>query len=316
MFHIIKPGTNFDFASKSKLFISISIVLIIITIILFFKKGLNYGIDFTGGAEIQVNIPVSTSELRKTLEDGGLESFKIQQIGEKKEQDFIIRARQSEDLNQVASEIQSILNKKDVKFEIERIDVVGPAAGNILRKKGFLAMFYALFAILIYVGVRFDSRYAPGAVIALFHDTTIIIGFFILTGIQFDLTILAAILALIGYSNNDTIIVYDRIRETIYHNPDLSIEKAVNKAINSTLGRTIMTSITTLLVVSSLYFFGGSVIKNFALTLMIGIIIGTYSSIFIASSMIIIFTRYRNNMKKKSRYKRQAYNVRSDPKTY
>ncbi len=177
---------------------------------------------------------------------------------------------------------------------MQGVDVVGPTAGGNLRKSGFLSMFYALLAILVYVAIRFDSRYAPGAVLALFHDTVITIGIYILTQKQFDLTILAALLALIGYSNNDTIIVFDRVREEVKSNPSLSIEAAVNRAINETLGRTLLTSMMTFVTVLSLWLFGGSVIENFAFTMMVGIVVGTYSSIFIASSVVIFMTHWQS----------------------
>jgi preprotein translocase subunit SecF len=153
-------------------------------------------------------------------------------------------------------------------------------------------MFYALVCILIYVTIRFDYRYSPGAVLALFHDSVITLGVFIITQKQFDLQILAAILALIGYSNNDTIIVYDRVRETVHQHPELSIDQAVNRAVNETLGRTILTSLCTFLTVFALWLMGGKVIEDFAFTLMVGIIVGTYSSIFIASSMVIAITHH------------------------
>jgi len=155
-----------------------------------------------------------------------------------------------------------------------------------------LSMFYALLCILIYVHFRFDYRYSPGAVLALFHDTVVTLGIFMITQKQFDLQILAALLALIGYSNNDTIIVYDRVRETVERHPELSIDKAVNRAINETLGRTLLTSLCTWISVFSLWLLGGKVIEDFAFTLMVGIAVGTYSSIFVASSLVIFMTEF------------------------
>jgi preprotein translocase subunit SecF len=154
-------------------------------------------------------------------------------------------------------------------------------------------MFYALLCILLYVSFRFDTRYSPGAVLALFHDSVITLGIFIITQKQFDLQILAALLALIGYSNNDTIIVFDRLRETLHQHPELSIAEGVNRAVNETLGRTILTSLCTFLTVFALWLFGGKVIEDFAFTLMVGIVVGTYSSIFIASSFVIYMTEYQ-----------------------
>ena len=302
MFEIIRHGTQYDFVGKRKIFAGVSIVATLLTVGLFFTKGLNYGIDFTGGAEVQIRVPQTweISNVRTELEKADIPGLRVQQIGELQDHQFLVRAQGDEkSLNAVSGKIAAQLGKtaKEGKalteFEIQRQDVVGPAAGESLRKSGFLSMFYALLCILIYVNIRFDSRYSPGAVLALLHDSVITIGVFILTQKQFDLQILAAILALIGYSNNDTIIVYDRVRETIHAFPKLSIEEAVNRSINETLGRTILTSLCTFLSVFALWAFGGKVIEDFAFTLMVGIVIGTYSSIFIASNIVIFMTHYQ-----------------------
>ncbi len=322
MFEIIRSGTNIDFVGKRNLWMGLSVVAIVGTIILFFTKGLNYGIDFTGGAEIQIKVPQSwdIGKVRTDLEEGGLKDAKVQQIGDPSQSQYMIKTQGDESsLNKVAAQVEGALAKQLHKgeYEMQRVDVVGPAAGSSLRMSGFLSMFYALLCILVYVGIRFDYRYAPGAVLALFHDTVLTLGIFILTQKQFDLQILAALLALIGYSNNDTIIVYDRVRETVAHNPSLSIESAVNRAINETLGRTILTSFCTFLTVFALWAFGGKVIEDFAFTLMIGIVVGTYSSIFIASSVVIIMTHYQQkkaSSQKPGAKKKRAYTVRPEPK--
>lgn len=304
-FEIIPHGLNIDFVGKRKLWMGISIALVIVTSVLFFTKGLNYGIDFTGGAEVQVKAPKGwdIGKLRESLEKGGFTSFKVQQIGVDTDEQFLVKTQGDEKhLNTTSTRIEDALKANGASsgsYEIQRVDVVGPAAGSSLRMSGFLSMLYALLCILVYVAIRFDSRYAPGAVLALFHDTVITIGIFILTQKQFDLQILAALLALIGYSNNDTIIVYDRVRETVAGNPKLSIAEAVNKAINETLGRTILTSLCTFITVFSLWIFGGKVIEDFAFTLMIGIVVGTYSSIFIASSIVIFMTEWMHKKEAK-----------------
>ncbi|MFZ9594539.1 MAG: protein translocase subunit SecF [Bdellovibrionia bacterium] len=297
MLELIRPGIQVDFMGKRHLWMGFSLVAILATFVLLATKGLNYGIDFTGGAEVQVQIPKNwdIGRLRDELEKGEIQGLKVQQIGEVAASQYLIKAQGQEDtLGQVAQKVKDILGKsmEARDFEIQRVDVVGPAAGSSLRMSGFLSMFYALICILVYVTVRFDYRYSPGAVLALFHDTVITMGIFILTQKQFDLQILAALLALIGYSNNDTIIVYDRVRETVQQHPEFSIEKAVNRAINETLGRTLLTSLSTFLTVFALWLFGGKVIEDFAFTLMVGIVVGTYSSIFIASSLVIVITRY------------------------
>ena len=297
MFEIIKPTINIDFVGKRKLWMWLSVLVIVGTGILFFTKGLNYGIDFTGGAEVQLKAPEGwdIGKLRGSLEAGGFESFKVQQIGSAEERQFLVKAQGNEkDLNSTSAKVEEALKKGGAAggYEIQRVDVVGPAAGSSLRMSGFLSMLYALICILVYVAIRFDARYAPGAVLALFHDTVITVGIFILTQKQFDLQILAAILALIGYSNNDTIIVFDRVRETIQNHPKMEIAAAVNRAINETLGRTFLTSFMTFLSVVSLWLFGGKVIEDFAFTLMVGLIVGTYSSVFIASSLVIYLTQW------------------------
>jgi preprotein translocase subunit SecF len=284
--------------------------MIVATIALFFTKGLNYGIDFTGGAEVKVKVPATwdTSKVRTTLEKGQLNGLKILQIGDPSESTFMIRAQEDgKNLNAVVKQIGDTLSAdlKQGEFEIKSADIVGPSAGGLLRKNGFLAMFYALISILLYVAIRFDFRFAPGAVMALFHDAIIIIGIFIVTQKEFDLTVLAAVLALIGYSNNDTIIVFDRVRETMKMNSSASIESIVNQSVNQTLGRTIMTSLATFVSVAMLWAFGGHVLEPFAFTLMVGLVIGTYSSIFIASSMVIVLSHYQDNQKKSGKHKKR-----------
>jgi preprotein translocase subunit SecF len=206
---------------------------------------------------------------------------------------YLVKFRPEEaELQKIGPRVEQALTKKmdRAAFEIQRTDVVGPQAGSELRKSGFLAMFYTLICILIYVAIRFDYRYGPGAVLALFHDSVITIGIFVLLQKEFNLQILAAILTLIGYSNNDTIIVYDRIREMTHLYPNRSLEENINMSINDTLSRTLLTSLFTALVVVALLVFAGGVISEFAFTLLIGIVVGTYSSIFVASPLLIFIT--------------------------
>jgi len=295
---------------KRKIWVSASVIMILATIVLFFTKGLNYGIDFTGGAEVKVKVPASwdTGKIRTTLEKSSLTGLKILQLGDPKESEFMIRAQdEGKDLNQVVKLMGDSFSTqlKAGEYEIKSADIVGPSAGGLLRKNGFLAMFYALLGILLYVAIRFDFTFAPGAILALFHDSIIVIGVFIVTQKEFDLTVLAAVLALIGYSNNDTIIVFDRVRETLKMNPSTSIEEVVNISVNQTLGRTIMTSFATFVSVAALWVFGGHVLEPFAFTLVIGIVVGTYSSIFIASSMVIVMSHYRENKAKAGRGKKR-----------
>ena len=325
MFYLIRPDTKIDFVGKRFIWLGISGIAIMVSLVLFFTKGLNYGIDFDGGVEIHLQVPASwdIGKLRTELEKGGVVGVKVQQIGDATSEvshEFLVRMQGDEKLiHDSSKQVSGTLEKslQSGEYEIKRVDVVGPAAGSLLRQKAFLAMFYALLVILIYVAIRFDSRYAPGAVLALFHDSVIVIGVFVATQKQFDLTVLAAVLALIGYSNNDTIIVFDRVRETTHLHPEYSIEKAVNLSINETLGRTIVTSLTTFLVIFTLWLFGGTVIENFAFALMIGIVVGTYSSIFIASAFIITLTHYKKRREGKLQASghsgKKRINVRPEP---
>lgn len=325
MLELIRPGLNIDFVGKRHIWMGLSVIGILLTFVLLGTKGLNYGIDFTGGAEVQIHVPTSwdIGKVRDELEKGGVKGLKVQQIGSPEASQYLIKEQGDENaLNLVSKHVAEILGKtlKANEFEIQRVDVVGPAAGSSLRMSGILSMFYALICILIYVTFRFDYRYSPGAVLALFHDSVITLGIFVLTQKQFDLQILAALLALIGYSNNDTIIVFDRVRETVHAHPELTIEKAVNRAINETLGRTILTSLCTFLTVFSLWMFGGKVIEDFAFTMMVGIVVGTYSSIFVASSLVIIITHYHDRKLAEQKAsgtvgkKRRVVTVRPDPK--
>lgn len=305
MFEIIKKDTKIDFVGYRYVWMGISALALITTIVLWVVKGPNYGIDFTGGAELQLNFkkPVQIAELRNTLEGAGLKNLAIKQLGEPSANEFLVNTKGEENqLQQIAGTTeQALASKMDRKdFEIARVDVVGPQAGSELRKSGFLAMFYTLLCILLYVAIRFDFRYAPGAVLALVHDSLITMGVLILTQKEFSLQIVAAILTVIGYSNNDTIIIYDRVRETMKAYPGRSLEDLVNTSINQTLSRTILTSVTTLIVVFALMFFGGSVIHDFAFTLAVGIVVGTYSTIFVASSALIAIAQFKEKRTKRA----------------
>ncbi len=324
MFQIIKPDTNYDFAGKKNFFLVLSAVTVLASIVLFFTKGLNYGIDFTGGAEVHVQVPADwdTGKVRDTLETGGLPDARVQSIGDPADHQFMIKAQGDEgSLNQVSGKVREALAAKlDAgQFDILRAEVVGPAAGKSLRMRGFLSMLYALLAILLYVAIRFDIRYSPGAVLSLFHDAIVVIGVFVITGKQFDLTILAAILALIGYSINDTIVIYDRVREVLHGDPGMKIDVAVNRAVNETLSRSILTSLTTFFSVFALWIMGGKVLEDFAFALMIGVIVGAYSTIFVASAMVIITTQYiqkraSSKTSSGSSGKKRAVYVRPEPK--
>lgn len=298
MLEIIPKNTNIDFIGRRRLWVGISILAISASIFLLLTKGLNYGIDFTGGAEVQLRFskPTEIGQVRETLEQGGFKNVVVQQLGDASANEFLAKFRGDEaELQKISARTEEMLAKKLDRsaFEVQRVDVVGPQAGSQLRKSGFLSMFYALLCILIYVAIRFDMRYSPGAVLALLHDSILTMGVFVVMQKEFSLQIVAAILTIIGYSNNDTIIVYDRIRETMKAFPNRSIEENINRSINETLSRTILTSLVTMLVVVALMVFGGGVIHDFAFTMAIGIVVGTYSSIFIASPVLIYVTHFQ-----------------------
>ena len=286
---LLKEGFNFDFMGKRKLALIISLVLIIISIFAMVTRGLNLGIDFTGGTIVEVGYPdsVELEPVRKALTDSGFSESIVQHFGTAK--DVLIRlpvADKDDDKAQLSNNVLEALAVTG-EPEMRRVEFVGPQVGDELRDKGGLAMLYALIGILIYVALRFEWRFSLGSVAALIHDVILVVGFFALTQIEFDLTVLAALLAVIGYSLNDTIVVFDRIRENFRRLRKATSEGVLNTSINQTLSRTLMTSITTLLVLIALFIFGGEVIHSFSIALIVGVIVGTYSSIYVAGSSLL-----------------------------
>lgn len=368
MFEIVKSDANFPFVPKQRLFVGVSIALVLASILAVIFIGPTYGIDFKGGSDIILHFDktVPAKEVRKAAAEAGLPDAQVQRYGEKGQDSFLLQTRAVSvmdesksskvkknlaglgtlkdwnwDLAQPnraeatyanavdAAKVKSAIEKagldnvqvKDasiegihrykIRFEdlqnyvtrsfskhfgeafnpshgVERMETVGSRVGEQFRNSGIKSLLIALFFIMIYVGFRFDIRYAPGAVVALIHDAAITIGFFTLTHMEVSLPIVAALLTIIGYSINDTIVVFDRIRENLESAPsDESIEETVNRSINETLSRTIMTSLTTLLAVVAIAILGGGLIQDFAIALIVGIIVGTYSSIFIASPLML-----------------------------
>ncbi len=274
-----------DFVGKRKYAIVMSLMLMAVSIFSISTQGLKLGIDFTGGTLIEVGYQesVDLSVVRNTLDKAQFKSANVQYFGSTNE--ILIRLK-PQDISsaKLSSKIIRLLGD-DV--DIRRVEFVGPKVGEELTNDGGLAMLYALIGILIYVAFRFEYRFALGSISALIHDVVITLGVFSLLQIEFDLTVLAAILAVIGYSLNDTIVVFDRIRENFLSTRHVDSAKIINGALNQTLSRTIMTSLTTLLVLFALFFLGGEIIHSFAFALLIGVVIGTYSSIYVASSMIL-----------------------------
>lgn len=296
MIEIIKSGSKIEFTSRFAKAVVLSLILVIGAFSFMLTKGLNYGVDFRGGAEIQAkfNSAINLSQFRKALDQNGFKGAVVQSIGEASNFEYLLKVRSDEaKLNQVTAGITKMLEKdyKDKGATIRKTDIVGPKAGEALRNSSFQAMFWALLAIMIYIGLRFDFKYSPGAIVALFHDVVIILGVFAITGREFTLQIVAALLAVIGYSVNDTVIVYDRVREHEQKYVGRSLPEHINNAINETLSRTVLTSGTTLFVSLSMLTLGGPVIHDFFFAITLGVVIGTYSSIFVAAPVTMFFDR-------------------------
>jgi len=286
---IFSKNMAIDFMSKRKLSMIISILLIIGSIVSLSTRGLNLGIDFTGGYLIEVGYKESAdlNAIRDTLKSNDFADAQVQHFGTS--QDVLVRLAPRPGTNQatISDNIFNVLKKQSPDATMRRVEFVGPQVGEELREQGGLAMLIALFGILIYVSLRFQFKSALGAIFALIHDVIITIGVFSVVQMSFDLSVLAAVLAVIGYSLNDTVVVLDRIRESFKGIRKKTPKEIINISINSTLSRTVITSLTTLLVLVALFYFGGEVIHGFAFALIIGVLIGTYSSVYIASSTLM-----------------------------
>ncbi|HEX5064760.1 MAG TPA: protein translocase subunit SecF [Myxococcota bacterium] len=327
MLEIVPPGTNFDFLGKRYIAIGVSLVVIFISIAAIPIVGIRMGIDFAGGTEVLLKFdpgsPAEEGIIRSLAESCGIQGVTVVRYGEVNVPEFLLRFRaaaspseagetscpvREEDRARVAAVraamsgggeqstadiastidfLQSAFSNKIGGVTVERVEFVGPRVGEDLRRDGMLSIGVACLLILVYIGFRFSPRYAPGAVIALIHDVVITAGVFVVFGMEFDLSVLAALLAILGYSLNDTIIVYDRIREMTEQHTKHDLVDVLNRSVNQTLSRTLLTSGTTLLASASLVALGGEVIRPFALAMMIGIIVGTYSSIFIAAPTLL-----------------------------
>lgn len=293
---LLKPGTRIDFIGKMRKAVFISIALIIISIgFLIYHKGPNWGVEFTGGTEIHIKLAkeVSIEDVKKTLEATGFPPDIVQQLGLTSDHEYLIRFSPElvkfDQIQGFQTELEKIIATNELfkGGSIQRVDYIGPSVGKELIEKAIIAILLGCVGILIYVMIRFEFGFAMGAVIALLHDTVITLGAISLMDKEFTLALVAALLTVIGYSVNDTIIIFDRIRENLKESGKLSFREIVNEGINQTLSRTILTSLTVFLVLIPLFLFGGSVIHDFAFTLIVGAIVGTYSSVFIASTFVI-----------------------------
>ncbi len=288
---LFKNATQFDFMGKRKPAIALSVVLLLISIGALVGKGLNFGLDFTGGTLIELGYSqaVDLKPVRETLESLGFAEAVVQHFGTAS--DILIRIAPDADTSnaEISNIVMDALKASEPgEIQMRRVEFVGPQVGEELTNDGGLAMIYALICILVYVGFRFEYRLALGSVMALVHDVVITLGIFALFQLDFDLTVLAAVLAVIGYSLNDTIVVFDRIRENFRKMRKGTSEEVINVSLNQTLTRTVMTSFTTLLVLIALFIFGGELIHGFATALIIGVVVGTYSSIYVASSSALM----------------------------
>lgn len=287
---LFKTQTNINFIGLRKLALIFSVGLIIASVYSLSTQGLNYGIDFSGGTKIELayEADVSVLDMRQTLASNGYPEAVVQHFGSNK--DVLVRIPLSADNSdaKVSDDVVGVLAASPVgSAEVRSVEFVGPTFGKELFEKGILALIYALIGVMIYVAFRFEWKFSLGSVMALAHDVIITVGLFSIIQLEFTLPVLAALLAVIGYSLNDTIVVFDRIRENFRKLRETDTEETMNVSINQTLPRTILTSLTTLLVLIALYFYGGDALNGFAATLIIGVLIGTYSSIFVASPAVL-----------------------------
>lgn len=289
MLRLVPVHTAYDFIGKRILFVGLSVLMIMLTAALLGIRGLNYGIDFSGGTLVQLQIekPTEMSLMRDALKEAGFTPV-IQEYGSDTEVLVRLPAKETAGKNDtIAASISGAISSVAGPTEVRRVEFVGPQIGEELREKGLMATLVSLLAILIYVSARFELRFAIGAIAALTHDVLLTLGIFALAQKEISLPVLAAILTIIGYSLNDTIVVFDRIRETMRKHKKLAFAEILNLSINSMLSRTLMTSVTTVVVLVMLFMFGGEVIHDFAFALLFGVIVGTYSSIFIAAPVVM-----------------------------
>lgn len=297
---------QFDWLSNRRVFFGLSALLLVVGFGSVVVKGsLRYGVDFQGGAimEVRFDAPVEIDRIRDLLREGGAPDSQIQELGGSRGpgSDVLIQVEQAvvaEDLGRGRELITEALNSGfEGEFEILSSESVGPKVGSDLRRQAVFATLYALAGILIYIAFRFEWIYGAAAVFAVFHDTLITLGFFSVFDKEINLTVIAALLTLVGYSVNDTIVVFDRVRENLRLSRRMTFESILNRSINQTLSRTILTSGLTLVAALAMYFFGGEVINNFAFALVIGVLIGTYSSIAVAAPMVLIYEEYKSRAK-------------------
>ena len=282
---------NINFVSQFKKANIVSIILFILSILLVFFKGLNYGIDFKGGTliELRTEKSIKASSIRDTLSSMNLGDVNVKKFG--KDGDYLIKVEQKEsNNNELIPEIKKkLIDNLNAEIDFRRVENVGPKVSAELLESSIIAISLALAAMLFYIWIRFEWQFSVGSIIALFHDVVITLGIFSLLSLEINLSIIAAVLTIVGYSMNDTVVLYDRIRENLFKYTKISISDIANLSINETLARTIITSATTLLALVSIYTLGGEILRGFSFAMILGVIIGTYSSIFVASPILKFF---------------------------
>jgi preprotein translocase subunit SecF len=278
---------SIDFIGKRKISYVFSALLILGSFVLLAVRGLNFGIDFTGGVVVEVSYPATADvdAARRVLAEAGFPEAQVQAFGSSRDLAVRVNPPEGVDVNEISRKVGEALANSAPGVQVRRTEVVGPQVGKDLTEQGGLAMLFTFIGILIYVGVRFEKKMAAGTVLAAMHDPIFILGFFAATQLTFDLAVLAALLAVIGYSINDTVVVFDRVREVFLLMRKATPLEVMNAALNQTLSRTLMTSFSVLFVVLSLYFFGGEALKSFSIAIILGVLIGTYSSIFVAGAL-------------------------------
>ena len=311
--HIIPENTKYDIIGKRKIAFALSLVLLTASVFFMATKGLNFGIDFTGGTviEIQTEKPEVLADLRVALNSLDLGNVSLQTFGE--DTDLLIRLPEQEggpDVQEAAIKaVEALLTEKITDgYELRRTEFVGPQVGEELKKAGLMAILFSLGGILVYIWFRFEWQFGVAAIVALAHDAIATVGLFAFLQMEFNLSTVAALLMIAGYSINDTVVVFDRVRETLRKYKKTALAEVFNLAINSTLSRTVMTSVTTLLALVALWVFGGEVIQGFINALIFGVLIGTYSSIFVASPVLMFFN-VRNAAEKQAEADEKAENV-------
>ena len=282
--------SNIPFNKFYKLFNILSLFLILISFLLLIFKGLNFGVDFKGGTLIEVRSldkSLNISDLRKSFKNLDLGDVSVKKFG--KDNDYVVKFEKKQSIEENFIENIKIELRKDIGnvFEFRRVESVGPKVSAELLKSGVIAIALSLGAMLIYIWIRFEWQFSLGAIAALFHDVIVTLGLFSLLGLEINLSIIAAVLTIVGYSMNDTVVIFDRVRENLRKYSDIKIFELTNISINETLSRTLITSITTLLALLSIFFFGGEILKGFSLAMIFGVIFGTYSSIYIANTILV-----------------------------